>query len=140
MTDEQGPLGPGAAAWLEDEIHREHRLIADRMGWYVSSQAFLMTAFAIAGNTGHPFVWLPRVTAIAGIAISVVVAASLWAALAALHLLRGEARRLAPSRFVAFWFSPRRDVMHRLGTLPPACLPVAFLLLWVVLFVRAGSG
>jgi hypothetical protein len=31
---------------IDQEIHREHNLIANRMNWYVTSQSFLMAAFA----------------------------------------------------------------------------------------------
>ncbi|WP_072925471.1 hypothetical protein [Microcystis aeruginosa] len=38
---------------IDQEIHREHNLIANRMNWYVTSQSFLMAAFAISGNNNY---------------------------------------------------------------------------------------
>lgn len=32
------------------EIHYEHGLISNRMSWYVTSQSFLMAAFAVVGG------------------------------------------------------------------------------------------
>jgi hypothetical protein len=43
---------------LQSEIQSEHNLIANRMTWYVTSQSFLMAAFAISGGKDYSFKWL----------------------------------------------------------------------------------
>src|SRR5438094_4527619 len=40
---------------LREEIRAEHTLIANRLSWYVTSQSFLVTAFAISRGAG--FTW-----------------------------------------------------------------------------------
>src|SRR5256885_16413110 len=40
---------------LREEIRAEHSLIANRLTWYVTSQSFLVTAFAISRGAG--FIW-----------------------------------------------------------------------------------
>src|SRR2546423_15555296 len=40
---------------IREEIRAEHSLIANRLSWYVTSQSFLVTAFAI--SRGNGFVW-----------------------------------------------------------------------------------
>src|SRR5437870_13920101 len=40
---------------IRDEIRAEHTLIANRLTWYVTSQSFLVTAFAISRASG--FTW-----------------------------------------------------------------------------------
>lgn len=59
------------------------------MGWYVSSQAFLMAAYAVASNAGHPHrAWVPLATALAGLGTTVIVGAALLAALGSIEVLR----------------------------------------------------
>src|SRR2546423_12416334 len=40
---------------IREEIRAEHSLIANRLSWYVTSQSFLVTAFAISRGAG--FTW-----------------------------------------------------------------------------------
>src|SRR5437588_7070215 len=40
---------------IRNEIRAEHSLIANRLSWYVTSQSFLVTAFAISRGAG--FTW-----------------------------------------------------------------------------------
>ena len=66
---------------IRDDIQAENTLIASRMTWYVTSQAFLLTAYATSWNAN--FAWpgffhegLP----LAAVAISIVIFASIFAA------------------------------------------------------------
>jgi hypothetical protein len=45
---------------IDQEVHREHNLISNRMTWYVTSQSFLMAAFAVSGSSNHKFEWLSK--------------------------------------------------------------------------------
>src|SRR5437588_11908271 len=40
---------------IREEIRAEHALVANRLTWYVTSQSFLVTAFAI--SRGNGFAW-----------------------------------------------------------------------------------
>ena len=45
---------------IRAEIHTEYDLIANRMNWYVTSQSFLVTAFALSGDDRHHYMWFLR--------------------------------------------------------------------------------
>jgi hypothetical protein len=45
---------------LQREIQYTQTMLGSRMTWYVTSQAFLMTAFAISGGGDHNFKWLAK--------------------------------------------------------------------------------
>jgi hypothetical protein len=66
---------------LREDIHAENTLIASRVTWYVTSQAFLLTAYATSWNGG--FLWpsfFHRVLPVAAIVLSIVILASISAA------------------------------------------------------------
>lgn len=66
---------------LRLDIQAEHTLIASRITWYVTSQAFLLTAFATSWTAN--FVWpyfFHRVLPVAGIVLSAVILVSVYAA------------------------------------------------------------
>jgi hypothetical protein len=66
---------------LREDIQAEDTLIASRMTWYATSQAFLLTAYATSWNAG--FRWQPffhQVLPVAAIALSVAILISVYAA------------------------------------------------------------
>lgn len=66
---------------LREDIQAENTLIASRVTWYVTSQSFLLTAYAASWNTG--FLWqsfFHHVMPIAAIVLSVMILASIYAA------------------------------------------------------------
>jgi len=66
---------------LREDIQSENTLIASRMTWYVTSQAFLLTAYATSWNAN--FVWpsfFHDVLPLAAIVFSAVMLASIYAA------------------------------------------------------------
>ena len=75
-------LNPASALRaLREDIQAENTLIASRVTWYVTSQAFLLTAYATSWNTG--FVWpefFHRLLPIAAIVLSIVILGSIYAA------------------------------------------------------------
>ena len=73
---------------IDQEIHREHNLISNRMTWYVTSQSFLMAAFAVSGGQGNSVSCSFKLSLpILGISISIIILASLIAALTAMQKL-----------------------------------------------------
>ncbi|MBE5229586.1 MAG: hypothetical protein INR81_10935 [Microcystis aeruginosa PMC 728.11] len=75
---------------IDQEIHREHNLIANRMNWYVTSQSFLMAAFAVSGNNNYRLGFLSISLPILGIVTSCIIGASLYAAIKAMNQLKSE--------------------------------------------------
>jgi hypothetical protein len=66
---------------LREDIQSENTLIASRVTWYVTSQAFLLTAYATSWNAN--FVWpffFHDVLPLAAIVFSAVILASIYAA------------------------------------------------------------
>src|SRR5512140_1828356 len=66
---------------LREDIQAENTLIASRVTWYVTSQAFLLTAYATSWNAG--FLWpvfFHRLLPVAAIVLSVVILGSIYAA------------------------------------------------------------
>lgn len=130
----------GTTDWLHEEIHREHRLISERMSWYVASQAFLMGAFAMAGRDDHPYKWLPPTTAVVGLAMTLVAAISLGAALFSMRILRGQlfsALDDADRKRLSYWFSTQRRWLHWAGAIAPVFMPAIFLVLWAVMLTQS---
>jgi hypothetical protein len=141
---------------LREDIQAEHTLIAGRVTWYVTSQAFLLTAYATSWNAhfGWPE-FFHRVLPVAALALSVVILASISAATWAQDVyLREQARlvariqaecTLSPAEALALDVYQRTMVRHRtdsagrviggrihaLVRITPLVLPVGFALLWL---------
>ncbi len=123
---------------LREEIHFEHQLISNRMNWYLTSQSFLMTAFAIAGGAGHPYGWLTSLLPSIGIAISFLIFIGVLAAAVVVQILRARERALiaeakelenVPNRKLPTW-------THVFGMAGPLVLPVIFVLAWCVCLLK----
>ena len=126
---------------LHEEMHREHGLISNRISWYVTSQAFLMTAFAASGSQGHDFRWLANWFLPAlGFVISLLIAKSVHAALRAMGLLQGEVKKLFDNNMdlEKAPFGIRTPDIHSEGMLAPTWIPRVFMLAWFVAFVMAN--
>jgi hypothetical protein len=81
MTTSQSLTLAHALRSLREDIQAEHALITSRVTWYVTSQAFLLTAYATSWNAG--FVWpsfFHQVLPIAAIVLSFLILASIYAA------------------------------------------------------------
>ena len=139
---------------IDQEIHREHNLIANRMNWYVTSQSFLMAAFAVSGGANHSFQWLARpFLPILGIVTSLISWLSLIAAVAAMNRVNkyrkdildqdNELQNLAPfsTKFQQnhenwFDFMKRVGWIHLAGLSPPVVTPLVFLIAWVIALAK----
>lgn len=86
MTD----VEPPERDRIHAEIHREHGLLSNRMSWYVTSQAFLVGAFAVGGNNGYAFRWMSYLIPVVGIVITTLILLSIVAGLLAMTRLRRQ--------------------------------------------------
>jgi hypothetical protein len=147
---------------LQDDIQAEHTLIASRVTWYVTSQAFLLTAFAMSWNAG--FTWpefFRHAVPVTAIVLSAVLFASIYAATWAQDVyLREQAwlvsrvktdLALDPSEQLALDVYERTMVanrtsadgraiggrIHALGRIAPLALPIGFAALWLFAYFCA---
>jgi hypothetical protein len=115
---------------IHEEIHKEHTLISNCLTWYVTSQAFLATALAIAGGKDHTLPWLPRLLPIAGIVISALILFSIVAAMCAMHHFRqkefamGGPFAAVPTRY------------HVFGLFAPVIIPTFLLGGWIYVLTK----
>ena len=149
---------------LRNDIAAEDALIAGRMTWYVTSQAFLLTAYATSWNAN--FVWpqfFHEFLPIAAVVLSAVILASTYAATWAQDVyLRTQVNlvakiradmSLSPPEILALeayeqTMIPNRRSRHGrvMGTpvhwlvrVTPLVLPVGFTLLWIYAYLRAPA-
>jgi len=141
---------------LREDIQAEDTLIASRMTWYVTSQAFLLTAYATSWNAG--FTWqhfFHQVLPLAAIALSAAILVSVYAATWAqdvylreqvalvAHIKAGS--ELSTTEALALEVYERTMVanrtnskgrvlgnrVHALVRSTPIILPIGFSLLWL---------
>ena len=147
---------------LREDIQAENTLIASRVTWYVTSQAFLLTAYATSWNAN--FGWqhfFHLVLPLAAIVLSAVIFASIYAATWAQNVYLREQQvfvsrlklKLHPSDFesLALDVYERTMVAHRtddagrvigsrihaLVRFTPLVLPVGFSGLWLYALIFA---
>lgn len=147
---------------LRQDIRAEDTLIASRVTWYVTSQAFLLTAYATSWGAG--FEWrnfFHAVLPLAAITLSALIFASIYAATWAQDVyLREQAalvarikaeiplstvETLALQVYERTMVANRRDRsgrvvggrIHALVRITPLVLPVGFSLLWLYAYCFA---
>ncbi|MFD0895202.1 hypothetical protein KBB96_00415 [Luteolibacter ambystomatis] len=126
---------------IRRRIENEHSLINQRLSWLVSSQAFLLSAFAISLNAPKEFAGggyleanhlLVRVIPLGGIACISLIWLALWGAIWSLSILRREANAICgPEDLPIINHAPIR----LLGLAAPVFIPAIFLALWIVLLI-----
>lgn len=156
-----------ALASLREDIQAEDTLIASRVTWYVTSQAFFLTAYATSWNAG--FGWpsfFHHILPIAALLISIVLLASIFAAtwaqdvylreqMAAVAQIK-EKWNLEPTDQLALAIYERTMVanrqtaqgrtvggqVHALVRIAPLLLPIGFCALWLytLLFAPGAIG
>jgi len=147
---------------LREDIQAEDTLIASRVTWYVTSQAFLLTAYAASWNAN--FIWpsffhgvLPLAAIVLSIAILASIYAATWAQDAYLReqtslvsRLKTE-QRLSQSELIALDVYQRTMVanrtsatgrviggrIHAMVRITPLALPIGFSLLWLYAWLFA---
>lgn len=152
---------------LREDIQAENTLIASRVTWYVTSQSFLLTAYATSWSTG--FLWqsfFHHVMPIAAIVLSVVILASIYAATWAQDVYLREQEALVSRINAEFQLSDAEKMalqvyertmvvnrangagkivggrIHALVRITPLVLPVGFSALWLyaLIFAPAASS
>ncbi len=124
---------------IRDEIRAEHSLIASRLSWYVTSQSFLVTAFAIScGNNFRWFSWfstllLPSI----GFLSSLLIFPSIVAACRTIELWHSKQTRFFESHaeFKKAFDLKRQSWVHRQSLLFPKLIPLLFGSLWLIIFI-----
>jgi hypothetical protein len=141
---------------LREDIHAENVLIASRVTWYVTSQAFLLTAYATSWNAG--FTWqyfFHQVLPLAAIALSVLILASISGATWAQDVYLREQAKLVSQIKASLELSAREALalqvyehtmvanrtnaagrivggrIHTLVRITPIIIPIGFSLLWL---------
>jgi hypothetical protein len=150
---------------LRDDVQAENTLVAGRVTWYVTSQAFLLTAYATSWSAG--FMWpnffhvaLPVVAIVLSMLILASVYAATWAQDVYLReqqilVTRIEAEmHLSPQERLALQFYERTLVgnrtnargtvvgpsIHALVRITPLVLPLGFAALWLYAYFFAPYG
>ena len=120
---------------LHDEIFREHQLISNRLTWYVTSQSFLMTVYAIVLGKDNQGAFMARwLIPSLGLLISVSILFSIYAALRAMADTKDRITPLAQEpEFKDLPVCGEKPWVHFLGMLPPRVIPVLFLVTWLLL-------
>lgn len=120
---------------IRRRIEHEHNLINQRLSWLVSSQAFLLTAFAISLNAPPAFAregyadanrLLTQCIPMGAIACVVVLSLTLIGAIWSLEVLRREAEALSnPDDLPVLYIA----TIRWLGLAAPVLIPAIFLAL-----------
>ncbi|BCU77611.1 hypothetical protein [Luteolibacter sp. LG18] len=126
---------------IRRRIENEHTLINQRLSWLVSSQAFLLSAFAISLNAPKEFAGggyleanhlLVRVIPFGAIACIGLLWLTLWGAIWSLGILRREANNVCGDEDLPVL---NHAAIRWLGLAAPVFIPAIFLALWIVLLI-----
>ena len=131
---------------VRERIEHEDNLIVQRLSWLVASQSFLFTAYAIvtsgltsqpSSNTTHFIKQMYRLfdlIPVVGTLTSILIYASILAAVAAMRRLRNAYRsRLAKDDDLPIQTLPS---IRLFGYSAPLLLPLVFIIVWLALWMR----
>jgi hypothetical protein len=126
--------------YIQNRLSHEDDLINQRISWLVSSQSFLLTAYAItvnglAADETKPLAHVQRkllnLLPVVGIACVLLVCVALIGGLMAM----GELRKFAATRLPKDrLFLISKPTTQYLGVSAPVLIPIAFLVIWGFLF------
>ncbi|MDB6064129.1 MAG: hypothetical protein JWR26_337 [Pedosphaera sp.] len=131
-----------AYVFLREEIRHQHNLINQRLSWLVSSQAFLLTAFAIALNSPVQSklpayeklnMALVNLLPVAGVLTCFLGWLTIWAAILQLRKVRETLGNTNPPHFPSVQSS---IAVQRMGLSGPFFIPMLFLAVWMVLLLQ----
>ena len=126
---------------IRDESRAEHMLIANRLTWYVTSQSFLVTAFAISRGAGFSwFRWFSTLLIPAiGLLSSGLVFPSIVGACETIRLWHAKQRDffLRHPGFKAAFELERPAWIESRGLLFPKVIPAIFGVFWLVVHVAS---
>ena len=132
---------------IRAQIQHEDTLVTQRLNWFLTSQSFLFTAFAIVFNGSPPaagsevrkllLAAIPLLAIIAGILIflSIVAGTLVMSDLRRFYRKRAseaEMQRLPPIQGFGY--------TRLLGSAAPLILPLIFVLVWVTLRIHAPGA
>jgi hypothetical protein len=125
---------------IRDEIRSEFGLIANRLSWYVTSQSFLVTAFAISRGIGFNwFSWFSTLLPALGLISSVMIFPSIVAASKTIDLWHQRYKQFLEQNpeFKQAFDLHRPSWIHTLSLLFPTLIPPLFGLFWVVILTAS---
>lgn len=145
---------------IRNEIHAEHNLISHRMTWYVTSQAFLMTAYAVSWGKDHAWpIFFHLSIPILGMLLSALafcaVACAVWVQGDVIKIQKealdgmkerfkqpgdeDETRRI--KEYAQIIGKDRRSgfITHWLAMAPPLIIPILFFVTWLIALSLRGS-
>lgn len=124
---------------IREEIRSEHSLIANRLTWYVTSQSFLVTAFAISRGNGFAwFAWFSTLLLpLIGLISSALIFPSILGASATITLWHLKQREFCTRHcgFQAAFGMDRPSWVERRGLLFPQVMPLLFGSAWLAILV-----
>ena len=111
---------------IRDEIKTEYNLLNSRLTWFVTSQSFLVSAFAISRANG--FVWL-----------AALVLPSLMAACQTIELWHEKQAHFFVNQpeFDHCLHLNRKSWLEHQGLLLPQIMPFVFITFWLVIHVAS---
>jgi hypothetical protein len=150
---------------LREDIQAEDTLIASRVTWYVTSQAFLLTAYATSWSNGFEWpAFFHSVLPLAAIVLSALIFASIYAATWAQDVylceqamlvarIRAEIPLSKPETLALLVYEQTMVANRRAGSgrvlggrihslvrITPLVLPIGFSLLWLYAYCFAPHG
>jgi hypothetical protein len=132
--------------FFSDEIKHEFNLLGQRMGWYITCQSFLLTAFAISLGgrfTGPP--WFSYAIAVIGLATSALVYPGIIGAHETIDMYLHKKRdlfrtndELRDLQIARDQLMVNTDSVHRKSLVFSQLMPVLMTFLWIAmaLFLR----
>ncbi|HEX7900137.1 MAG TPA: hypothetical protein VF950_20385 [Planctomycetota bacterium] len=122
---------------LRSRLEHEDGLIVHRLSWFMASQSFLFTAYAIALNGPAAAARLLRLVPLVGILIAMLTFAGILAALKAMAWIRASfAARGVTEAALGLPDLLTPAPIRRFGLLGPVLLPPLFILAWAWLILR----
>jgi len=123
---------------VRGQIEHEDNLIAQRLNWFLTSQSFLFTAFAILkGYPPHSVAMFLKIIPLIAIAAGVLLMLSILAGLMVMGNLRREySDWRAAAREAGYPPLQGSCATRLLGTLAPVVLPLTFVTAWIMLISR----
>jgi len=123
---------------IREEIRAEHVLISNRLTWYVTSQSFLVSAFAISCGSGFTwFKWFPAVLLpMIGLTASCLIFPSIVGASQTIRLWHQKQREFfarEPEFSKAFLLERKSHIDSR-GLWFPRFMPLLFGSFWLIVF------
>ena len=135
-------------AHVRGQIEHEDNLITQRLNWFLTSQSFLFTAFAIVFNGAPPggarnvgirallLTVIPVISILAGLLILIAIFAGV---VVMRDLRRWFERYEARAKSIGLPLIQDRRSTRIMGMFAPVILPISFIIIWTLLAIRAAQ-